>query len=138
MNLVPYLYFSGRAEAAIAFYEKALGAKVEVVLRFKDNPEPANAPPLAAGWEEKVMHASLRIGESEVLLSDGCSDSPPCAFQGFSLTLRFDTEAEVDATFNALLDGGEARMPLMKTFFAKRFGMVVDRFGVLWTLLAHA
>lgn len=135
-TLQPYLFFNGRAEEAIRFYEKAIGATEEMLMRMKDNPEPqpgcGDNPEIA----EKVMHARLRIGNTILLVSDGrCQGNPQ--FEGFALALNAANEAEVDRWFNALAEGGKAIMGPMKTFFAARFGMVEDRFGVEWTILTH-
>ncbi len=132
-----YLNFDGRCEEAIEFYRRALGAEVEMMMRFKESPEPPPPGCVAPGSENKIMHASLRIGESSVMMSDGhCGGKP--GFQGFSLSLRAATEAAVDRLFAALADGGKVLMPLAKTFFSPRFGMVADRFGVQWMILvAH-
>ncbi len=130
----PYLFFNGRCEEAIEFYRKALGAEVEMLMRFKDNPEPPQPGTAPPGVENKVMHASLRIGENSVMASDGrCTGK--LNFDGFALSLRVKSEAEADRLFAALADGGKAQMPLAKTFFSPRFGMVTDRFGVLWMIL---
>jgi len=129
--LQPYLSFEGRCEEAIEFYRHALGAEVTMLMRFSENPEPGGCAP-AAG--DKVMHASLRIGEATLLLSDGrCGGQP--AFQGFGLSLAVANEAEADRLFTALAEGGEVQMPLSKTFFSPRFGMVADRFGVCWMVI---
>jgi len=132
MSLHPYLFFQGRADEAIAFYEEALGAKRVMLLRFKDNPEAAApAPPELA---EKVMHAQLEIGDAVLLLSDGHGVQGP-EFQDFALTLTVADEAAADRAFAALSEGGSVAQPLRKTFFSKRFGMVQDRFGVLWIVM---
>lgn len=135
MQVQPYLNFEGRCDEAIAFYEKALGAKVEALMRFKDMP--GSPPPgmVAPGWEEKVMHASLRVGDSVVMASDG-NGPGDLAFKGVSLTLSVESDAEADRAFNALADGGQVQMPIDKTFFASRFGIVADRFGVSWMVIA--
>jgi PhnB protein len=133
MDVQPYLFFDGRCEEALEFYKKALGAEVKVLLRFKDNPEPQPGmmPP---GAENKVMHANFRIGDTEMLASDGrCLGQPK--FQGFSLSLWAKTEGEADKKFAALADGGQVQMPLAKTFFSPRFGMVADKFGIGWMVL---
>jgi len=128
MQVQPYLFFEGRCMEAIEFYRRALGAEVQMVMRYKDAPEPAMAPP---GAEDKVMHAALRIGSATVLASDGrCQGTPQ--FTGFSLSLTVANEAEADRLFAALADGGQVQAPLTKTFFSPRFGMVADRFGVGW------
>ena|SRR5689334_19799416 len=131
MQVHPYLFFDGRCEEAIEFYRKALGAEVVMMMRFKESPEPHQPGTVAPGAENKVMHARLRIGESTVLASDGrCGGKP--SFQGFSLSLTVANEAEAERLFRALSDGGQEQMPLTKTFFSPRFGMVADRFGVSW------
>lgn len=130
----PYLFFDGRCEEAIEFYRKNLGAEVEMMMRFKENPEPGYNPP---GSGEKVMHASIRIGESRVMVSDGqCAGKP--SFQGFSLSLTAADEKEADRLFAALAEGGKVQMPMAKTFFSPRFGMVADRFGVSWMVIVGA
>jgi PhnB protein len=131
MQIQPYLFFDGRCEEAIGFYRKALGAEVAQLLRFKDSPEPPQPGMVPPGSENKVLHASLRIGDTTVLASDGqCMGRP--TFQGFSLSLTASTDAEAERLFTALGDGGQVQMPLTKTFFSSRFGMVADRFGVAW------
>lgn len=139
MTIQPYLYFGGRAEEAIAFYQKALGAEVQMLLRHKDSPEPAPPGVIAPGWESKVMHASLKIDDAVVHVSDGCGREEPGSrrFDGFGLTIAAKDEADADRIFGALVDGGEVRMPLGKTFFSPRFGMVADRFGVLWIVIVQ-
>jgi PhnB protein len=127
----PYLFFDGRCEEAIEFYHKTLGAEVTTLMRFKDSPDPGMSAP---GAGDKVLHASLRIGETTVLASDGRCEGHP-SFQGFSLSLPVANEAEADRLFVALGDGGQVQMPLAKTFFSPRFGMVADRFGVSWMIL---
>jgi PhnB protein len=136
MHIQAYLFFAGRCEEAIEFYRSALGAEVLMLMRFKDNPEPM-ACPLPPGTEDKVMHACLRIGESTVMASDGRCEGHP-SFQGFSLSLSAADEAEADRLFAALGDGGQVQMPLTKTFFSPRFGMVADRFGVSWMVIVAA
>jgi PhnB protein len=134
MQVQPYLFFDGRCEEAIEFYRGALGADVTMLMRFKDNPEPAPPGKMPPGSENKVMHASLRIGDTTVLVSDGrCLGRP--SFQGFALTLTVPDDAEAERLFSRLADGGQVQMPLAKTFFASRFGMTADRFGVLWMIL---
>jgi PhnB protein len=134
MSVQPYLQFEGRAEEAIGFYRRALGAEVDMMMRFKEAPDQSMVSP---GNAEKVMHASLRIGGSTILASDGrCTGKP--SFQGFSLCVTAASDAEVERYFNALADGGQVQMPLAKTFFAARFGMVSDRFGVTWMVYVPA
>jgi PhnB protein len=127
------LFFDGRAEEAAEFYRRAVGAEVTMLMRFKESPDPAGCP---AGSEEKVMHMSLQIGKTQVLGSDGhCTGKPN--FQGFGLTISVASESEADRVFAALGDGGKVQMPLAKTFFSPRFGMVADRFGVMWMVIAE-
>ena len=131
----PYLFFNGSCEQAIEFYRKALGAEVEMMMRFKESPEPPPPGAVPPGFENKIMHASFRVGQTTVLASDGCS-ADKLRFQGFSLSLSVPTEAEADRAFTTLADGGQVKMPLMKTFFSPRFGMLEDRFGIGWIIQA--
>ena len=134
MLVQPYLFFDGRCEEAIGFYVKALGAKVEMLMRYKDSPEPAQPGMLPPGSENKIMHASLKVGAMSVMLSDGhCGGKPE--FKGFALSLDAPDEAAAKALFAALGDGGQVRMPLAKTFFSPCFGMIADRFGVTWMII---
>lgn len=136
MQIQPYLFFNGRCEEAIEFYRRALGAEVTELMRFRDNPEPAQPGMLPPGSEDKVMHASLRIGDATVMVSDGqCNGTGTSDFQGFSLSLTASDERNAEQLFAALAEGGQVRMPLAKTFFATRFGMVADRFGVSWMVI---
>jgi PhnB protein len=127
----PYLFFDGRCEEAIEFYRTALGAEVMMLMRFKDSPEPNSCAP---GTENKVMHASLQIGDTTLMASDGRCQGKP-AFEGFSLSLTVLDETEAERLFATLADGGQVQMPLTKTFFSPQFGMVADRFGVSWMVL---
>jgi len=128
-QIQPYLFFDGRCEEAIEFYRKAVGAETTMLMRFKDSPDPAMCN--SQENTDKVMHAAIRIGETTVLASDGRCQGRP-SFQGFALSLTVADEAEADRRFAALGDGGQVQMPLAKTFFSARFGMVADRFGVMW------
>lgn len=131
MRAEPYLFFNGRCEEAVEFYKKSLGAKVAMLMRFKDSPEPHAPGMLPPGSENKVMHASFRVGDTTVMASDGfCKGQTD--FQGLSLSLTVSNEAEADRVFAALADGGQVQMPLNKTFWSPRFGMVTDRFGLGW------
>jgi len=123
----PYLFFNGRCEEAIEFYRAAVGAEVLMKMRFKDSPEPGVAPES----ENKIMHATLRIGESTFHASDGRCQGE-ASFAGFSISLSLPDGAEVDRVFAALSEGGEVVMPAGKTFWSPRFGMLTDRFGVGW------
>ena len=129
-----YLTFDGRCDEAIEFYKKTLGAEVLMLMRFKDAPP---EHPCSPGSENKVMHACFRVGETQIMASDGHNHGAP-KFEGFSLSLQVDTEADAKKRFTALGEGGEVMMPLSKTFFAKSFGMVKDRFGVHWMVIAPA
>ena len=138
MQVQPYLFFPGNCEQAIEYYRRALGAELEMLMRYKDSPEPPPPGMVPPGSENKVMHASFRIGDSMILASDGCGEQQQ-KFQAFSLSLTVANEAEADRAFAALADGGQVQMPLGKTFFSPRFGMLVDRFGVSWMVyLPHA
>ena len=135
MRVEPYLLFNGRCEEAVEFYKKALGAEVAMLMRFKDSPEPHAPGMLPPGSENKVMHVSFRVGDTTVMASDGfCKGQTD--FQGLSLSLTVSNEAEADRVFGALADGGQVQMPLNKTFWSPRFGMVTDRFGLGWMVTA--
>ena len=127
----PYLFFNGNCEQAVEFYRTALGAQVEFSIRYKESPEPPPPGMVPPGFENKIMHTSFRIGETTVMASDGCSADKP-SFEGFSLSLSVPNEKEADRAFAALSKGGQVKMPLAKTFWSPRFGMVQDRFGVGW------
>lgn len=133
MKIEPYLFFEGRCDEAIAFYQSTLGAEVTALLRYKDSPEPYEPGTLPPGFENKVMHANLLIGEAMLMVSDGqCQGQPQ--FKGFGLSFTVPSPGEADRLFAALGEGGQVRMPLGKTFFSPRFGMLTDRFGVLWMI----
>jgi len=133
MQVQPYLFFDGRCEEAVEFYRSAIGAEVTMLMRFKDCPDPHEHSMIPPGAGDKVMHMSFRIGETTVLASDGqCLGRP--SFQGFSLSLTVPDDAEAERLFASLADGGQVQMPLTKTFFASRFGMVADHFGVSWMI----
>jgi len=136
MQVESYLFFDGRCEEALEFYRKKLGADVTMLMRYKDSPEPHQPGMIPPGSEDKVMHASFRIGETTLMASDGrCQGQPN--FQGFAQSLTVPNEAEADRLFTALADGGQVHMPLTKTFFSPRFGMVADRFGLTWMIIVH-
>ena len=137
MTIQPYLFFDGRCEEAVEFYKSKLGARVEMLMRYQDSPEPPPPGMVAPGSENKVMHASLRIGDAVLMASDGnCAGKP--SFAGFSLSLSARNESEADRLFAALADGGQVRMPLSKTFWSPKFGMVADKFGVGWMVGVEA
>lgn len=134
MYIQPYLFFDGRCDEAIAFYRQALGAEVIMLMRFGESPEQDSqcgdgdgpTPPA-----DKVMHASLQVGQTQLLLSDGFSAGKP-EFKGVSLSLAATDDAEAKRLFEGLAQDGEVVQPLLATFFASSFGMVNDRFGVSW------
>lgn len=132
MQVQAYLFFDGRCEEAIAFYRQALGAELQMLMRYKDSPEmppPGSVPP---GYDDKVMHCALRIGESVVMAADGGGDSP--GFRGFALSLSPPDLAAAERLFKALADGGTVQMPLGPTFWSPGFAMLSDRFGVGWMI----
>lgn len=130
MHVQPYLFFDGRCDEALAFYQDALGAKVEFLMRFKDSPE----PPMMDVPGDKVMHASFRIGETKLMASDGeCGGK--AHFQGFSLTYNAQDETEAKRAFEALSEGGQVQLPLTRTFFSPCFGMVKDKFDLGWMVI---
>jgi len=126
----PYLFFGGRCDEALEFYRKALGAQVDFLMRYKESPEPPPPGMLAPGFENKVMHATFRIGASTLMASDGCEAGSN--FVGFTLSLAVATEAEAKRAFDLLSAGGSVRMPLTKTFWSPCFGMLTDQFGMGW------
>jgi PhnB protein len=130
MRIEPYLFFNGRCEEAVEFYKKALGGEVLMLMRYKESPEPHPPGMVPEGWDNKIMHTSLRIGNTTVMASDGCSEG--ANFNGFSLSLTVANEAEAGRIFDALAESGKVQMPLTKTFWSPCFGMVADRFGVAW------
>ena len=135
MKIQPYLFFDGRCEEAINFYRDTIGAEVEMLMRFKDSPE--GTEPCTDGAmppPDKVMHATLRIGETSILASDGeCKGTSK--FEGFSLALECADEYEAETKFAALSQGGQVMMPLTETFFSPKFGMTSDKFGINWMIL---
>ena len=134
MNVQPYLYFGGKSEEAIDFYKGAIGAKVEMLMHFKDMPGDKSMIPL--GSDGKVMHACIKVGDSPIFLSDGNCDGKP-TFSGVTLTINATSDAEADKLFAALGQGGQVQMPIAETFFATRFGMVADKFGVSWMVIVE-
>ncbi len=140
IQIEPYLFFNGRCEEAIQFYQQVLGAEVQMMLRNRESPVPQGADTpedcrLPPGTEDKVMHATLRIGQTNVMMSDGLCDGKP-VFEGFRLSFSVADAAAADRLFNALGAGGSVQMPLAKTFWSPCFGMLTDRFGVGWMISA--
>ena len=134
MQVQAYLFFDGRCEEAMTFYETALGAERVSLMRYGECPDPMPPEMAPPGSENRVLHGCLRIGETLVMASDeaGAASS---RYEGFALALTVLSEADADRVFAALAEGGQVRMPLGKTFFAARFGMVADRFGVPWMVV---
>lgn len=124
----PYLFFGGRCEEALEFYRSAIGAEVGMLMRYKESPDPTGLPEC---FEDKVMHASFRVGETTLMASDGRCEGT-ANFDGFSLSITVPDESEAERVFAALSEGGLVTMPLEQTFWAPKFGMLVDRFGVGW------
>jgi PhnB protein len=134
MRVEPYLDFEGRCEEALEFYKKAVGAKVDMMMKFGEAPDQSMITP---GSEKKVMHASVKIGDSVVMCSDGFNKGKT-NFEGISLSLTVGSDAEAKKSFDALSQGGKVTLPLTKTFFASSFGMVADKFGVHWMIMMPA
>lgn len=134
MQIQPYLFFDGRCEQAVQFYQQALGATVTMLMRYKDSPEPPPPGMVPPNWDDKVMHVSMQIGDATVMASDGCSAAGEIRHNGFSLSLNVKETAAADRAFNALAAGGKVDMPLAKTFWSPRFGMLTDRFGIQWMI----
>jgi PhnB protein len=134
MKVQPYLNFEGRCEEALEFYKKAVGAKIDMMVRCKDAPEPSQIKP---GLENKILHSSFTVGSSTIMATDGYNKNNP-NFEGISLALSATNEGEAKRLFDALAEDGEVRMPLTKTFFSPAFGMLADKFGVPWMVVAEA
>jgi PhnB protein len=136
MDVQATLNFFGRTEEAVAFYARAIAAETVFLLRFRDCPDPAQRRP---GYENKIFHATFRVGPTEIMASDcGCeSQTAAASFTGFSLALRTDTPEQAEQFFAALSAGGQVELPLLETFFAKRYGIVTDRFGISWKIMAE-
>jgi PhnB protein len=131
MQVQPYLFFDGRCDEALEFYKKAVGAKVDMLMRFKDAPDQSMISP---GSKDKVMHAQFEVGDTKVLASDGRNTGKP-KFDGFALAISANSEADADKMFAALVEGGQVVLAMHKTFFSPRFGMLSDKFGVHWMIL---
>ncbi|MFN3325720.1 MAG: VOC family protein [Bryobacteraceae bacterium] len=131
MKIEPYLFFDGNAEEALAFYQSALGAKLEILMRYADSPDPVPPECMPPGGPQKLLHASFLIGDARVMMSDGVPLDGG-GFRGFSLSVQYPAEAEARGAFDALAEGGRIVMPMGPTFFSPCFGMVLDRFGVQW------
>jgi PhnB protein len=134
MNVEPYLNFDGRCEEALNFYREAVGAKINAIMRFSESPEPCSPDMVPPGSENKVMHSCFNIGDSVLMASD-CNCKGQAKFEGISLTLNCKDDAEAERMFAALGAGGQVQMPMTETFFATKFGMVADKFGVSWMVI---
>jgi PhnB protein len=133
MPIQPYLFLEGRCDEAIEFYKSVFGAKVDMLMRWKDSPDKSMCTPAN---ENKVMHASVTIGDSRVMVSDGRNSGSP-KFEGFALSVNAKDEADADRMFDALANGGQVTMAMSKTFFSPRFGMVADKFGMHWMIVVE-
>lgn len=133
MRVQPYLYFDGGCEEAIEFYKTALGAEVKALMYYRESPEPEMRSPAT---DDKVMHACIRVGDAEIMLSDGRCEGKR-SFQGFSLALTVKDVAEAERLFQVLSDGGQVEMPMMETFWSPRFGMAADRYGLSWMVMVQ-
>ena len=136
MQVQPYLFFDGHCEEAIEFYKQVLGAQVDMMMRYKESPDPMPPGTVPPGYDDKIMHTSFRVGESPVMASDSCNKQP--GFKGFSLSISVADAGEAERVFDALAQGGSVQMPLAKTFWSPCFGMLTDRFGVAWMINAMA
>jgi PhnB protein len=136
MQVQSYLFFDGRCEEALEFYKTAVGAEVDMMMRFKESPDGKDNPMCPPGSEDKILHACFRIGDTAVMGSDGYAKGNP-EFKGFSLAISTKTEAEADKLFGALGAGGKVEMPLTQTFFSPKFGMLADKFGVNWMIMVE-
>lgn len=135
MKIEPYLFFDGNAEEALAFYERALGAMVEAKMRYADCPDPVPPEHMPPGGPQKLLHASLLVGDARIMMSDGVPLERG-GFRGFSLSLQYPTEAEARRVFDALAGGGRILMPIGPTFFSPCYGMLLDRYAVQWMVMA--
>lgn len=139
MQVQPYLFFDGRCEEALDFYQAALGAEITMLMRYKDAPPPPESSAQQGCGPgqmdpEKIMHANIQIGETQIMASDGMNGGKP-DFKGFSLTITAPSAREADRIFAAIGEGGKVQMAMDSTFFARRFGVVIDRFGVSWMVI---
>jgi PhnB protein len=137
MNVQTTLNFCGRTEEAVQFYGRTIEAETLFLMRFRDCPEPSLKKP---GMEEKIFHATFRIGSTVIMASDCGCEKPPAEtiFAGFSFALRVETSEKAERFFAALSARGKVQMPLQKTFFAERYGIVVDRFGISWKVMVES
>ncbi len=135
MKVQAYVSFDGRCEEALEFYKKSIGAEVTFLMRWKESPDAAMKPP--PGFEEKIMNAAFRIGETQLMADDGMG-AKEAEFKGMTLAIAVADDAEAKRVFAALGEGGNITMPLMKTFWTSSFGMLTDKFGVPWMVNVEA
>ena len=135
LEIEPYLFFGGKCEEALAFYSDVLGAETLFKMRFSESPDPLPEGMIANGFEEKIMHSTFRVKDTTIMASDGCG--PEAKFEGFSLAINLDDEAEAKRIFEGLSKGGKVDMPLSKTFWSPCYGMLTDRFGVAWMVMVQ-
>lgn len=136
MQVQAYLSFAGRCEEALAFYKKSAGAEVTTLMRWSDSPDPAMAAP--PGYEQKIMHAAFKVGETSLMADDGMGAPGKAEFKGITLALSAASDAETKRLFDALSEGGSVQMPLAKTFWTSSFGMLSDKFGVPWMVMTES
>lgn len=134
MLIQAYLTFNGNTEEVVEFYRRALGAELEMLMRFKDAPDPPPPGMVPEGWDDKIMHASITVGDQRIMMSDGC-DPAGEGFRGFALAVSVPDIASADRVFAALSAGGQVTMPQGETFWSPRFGMLTDRYGVGWMVM---
>jgi len=135
MRVQPYLFFEGRCEEALDFYKSVLNAEVLSLMRYRESPVPVEEALVPPGCEDKIMHATFRVGHSLLMASDGRCEGQP-RFEGVVLTISMSVADRAELVFTQLAEGGEVRMPLTETFFAQLFGMVADKFGLTWMIMA--
>jgi PhnB protein len=137
MDVQTSLNFYGRTEEAVEFYRRSIEAEILFLMRFREHPDPGQFKP---GLEEKIFHATFRIGSTVIMASDCGCEKPPAKppFAGFAFTLRVETPEKSEQFFTALSEGGQVQFPLAKTFFAERYGIVIDRFGVSWKVMVES
>jgi len=131
MNVQTYLFFDGRCEEAIEFYKAVFGADLLYSMRFREGPPNL----VTAENEEKIFHATMRFGETVINLSDDLKQERG-SFGGFAILAHLDNDASAEEAFESLQEGGRVGMPIQEVFWASRYGIVTDRFGVTWKIQA--
>ncbi len=134
MKIEPFLFFDGQAEEAIGFYQQALGAKLESLMRYAECPDPIPPEYMPAGGPKSVLHSTISIHGARLMLADGVPQDG-VGFRGFSLSLQYATEEPAQQAFAALAEAGDVIMPIGKTFFSSCYGIVSDRYGVRWMVM---